>query len=161
MKNKFSDFIQPHIKANLLLKAFAISKVPLLFISGARVVSITEDSCCIEIPYRKIVKNHLGSLYFGAQAIGADACVGLLATDKIIKKNKNIHLIFKTFQANFLKRAEGPTQFICEQGPLIDQMIAETLSTKERVSQKIQAVAICQNETVSEFELELSLKAKD
>ncbi len=143
-----------------MLKAFGITRVPLLFATGARVQEITDSQCIIRIPFIKIVKNHWGSLYFGALAIGADACVGLLAAHKIYNSGENIGLVFKSFEAQFLKRAEGPTLFICEQGDVVDQMIEETLQSGERVNQKIAARAEVDGEIVAEFMLELSLKLK-
>lgn len=160
MRKQLDSFISPITKANVLLKAFGFSKVPLLFLSGTKVIQIDSQNCRVEIPFRRIVKNHLGSLYFGALAIGADACVGLLATHKIMEQKQNISLVFKSFQADFLKRAEGPTQFVCSQGDEMDKMIQETLQTGQRVHKKFQAQAICQNEVVAEFVLELSLKQK-
>jgi len=160
MMKQLDSLISPVTKANVLLKAFGFSKVPLLFLCGTKVIQIDSQICQIEIPFRRIVKNHLGSLYFGALAIGADACVGLLATHKIMEQKQNISLVFKSFQAEFLKRAEGPTQFVCSQGQEMDKMIQETLLTGQRVHQKFQARAICQDELVAEFVLELSLKQK-
>ncbi len=143
-----------------MLKAFGITKVPLLFATGARVTEIDSDHCVIRIPFIRIVKNHLGSLYFGALAIGADACIGFLAAHKIYYSGEKISLVFKSFEAQFLKRAEGATLFICEQGPEIDDMIAEALTKNERVTRKIKARAETNGEVVAEFTLELSLKPK-
>ena len=160
MRKQLDSFINPVTQANVLLKAFGFSKVPLLFLSGTKVVHIDSKSCRVEIPFRRVVKNHLGSMYFGALAIGADACVGLLATHKIREQNQKIGLVFKSFQADFLKRAEGHTQFVCVEGEIIDRMIQETIKTGQRVHEKIKAQAFCQNEIVAEFVLELSLKQK-
>lgn len=150
--------ISKKTKANLILKAFSLTKVPLLFLTGAKVKEINSQSCTVQMPFKKLVKNHLGSVYFGALAIGADACVGFLAADKIYDSKKNVNLVFKSFRAQFLKRAVGPVLFICDEGPLIDEMLQETLRTGERVNRMIPARAEVQNEIVAEFELELSLK---
>lgn len=160
MRKQLESFIPETIKANLMLKAFGLMKVPLLFATRAKVVNINDHSCSIHMPFTKIVKNHLGSVYFGALAIGADACIGLLASHKIYNKNENISLVFKSFKAQFLKRAIGETLFICDQGPLIDEMIEEAVKTKQRVTKVVLAHAMTQNEKVAEFELELSLKLK-
>lgn len=153
-------FIPEKVKANLMLKAFGITRIPLLFATGARVQNINDHSCKICIPFIRKVKNHLGSLYFGALAIGADACIGFLAAHKIYNSGERISLVFKSFEAKFFKRAEGPTLFICEEGESIDQMIEETLASGERVSRKINARAEVRNEVVAQFVLELSLKKK-
>lgn len=160
MRKQLESYIPEKSKANLMLKAFSLTRVPLLFATGARVQKITDTECVIRIPFIKLVKNHLGSLYFGALAIGADACVGFLAAHKIHHSGEKISLVFKSFEAKFLKRAEGPTLFICDAGEKIDDLIAETLDTGERAHKKIKARAEVHGEVVAEFVLELSLKAK-
>ena len=140
------------------MRAFGFFKIPLLFATSPQVISIDEYHCKIKMPFRKIIKNHLGSVYFGALSIGADACIDMLATHKIMKSKKKINLIFKGFHAEFLKRAEGPVIFVCTEGRLIGQMIDEALTTGERVNQSIKATAYVHDEAVAEFELILSLK---
>jgi hypothetical protein len=146
-------------KNTILLRAFGLFKVPLLLMTSPRVIELTPQVCRLVIPYRKIVKNHLGSVYFGALAIGADAVIGMLAIDKIKRSETKVNLIFKSFKAEFLKRAEGDTIFICDKGLEIDEMLQETLASGERVNRIIPAVACVNGEEVARFELELSLKA--
>lgn len=140
------------------MRAFGLAKIPLLFACSPRVIEISDSSCKVLLPFRKIVKNHLGSMYFGAMAIGADTCVGMLALDKIQHSGKKISLIFKSFKADFLRRAEGDTLFVCEQGHDMDAMIAKVIATGERVSEPFKGQALVNGEVVAEFELTLSLK---
>ncbi len=160
MIKQLESFLSAKQQANFKLKVFSLTKVPLLFLTGAKVVQIDSKKCLIQMPFNKINKNHLGSVYFGALAIGADACVGLLATDKIQQSGVKVSLIFKSFQAQFLKRAMGPTTFICEQGKEIDELLFRTLESHERQNKVISCYALCLDEKVAEFELELSLKKK-
>lgn len=159
MLNQLS-FLSSAARGTLMLRAFGIAKVPLLFFCSPRVIELSDSTCKVLFPFRKIIKNHLGSVYFGALAIGADTCVGLLAYDKMGKTGKKINLVFKAFKADFLKRAEGATLFVCEEGTAIDEMIAETIASGERVNRPIKAKAIVGGETVAVFELTLSLKIK-
>lgn len=142
------------------MRAFGMTKIPLLFFCSPRVIEISDEACRVLLPFRKIVKNHLGGMYFGALAIGADTCVGMLAFRKIEKSGKKISLIFKSFKADFQKRAEGDTLFVCEEGAEIDAMIERVLASGERVSHPIKAQAVVNGEVVAEFVLELSLKLK-
>lgn len=157
MIKQINSYIPDVVKANLGLKAFSL-KIPLLLLSGLFVKDVTDQRCCVRLPFSKIVKNHLGSVYFGALAIGADSCIGFLAFDKIRKSNQKISLVFKSFNAEFLKRAVGPTDFICDEGEKIDKLIAKVLATGARQHKVIKAYAVTNGETVAEFNLELSLK---
>lgn len=154
------DFIPEPMRTTLVMRAFGFFKIPLLFLTSPKVLAMNETTCKVEIPFRKVVKNHVGSMYFGALAIGADTCVGMLAFDKIKKSKKPVQLVFKDFTASFLKRAEGHTVFICESGAMIDQMIQKAISTGERVNEPIPAKAYVGEDVVAEFTLTLSLKLK-
>ncbi|MCB9072036.1 MAG: DUF4442 domain-containing protein [Bdellovibrionaceae bacterium] len=142
----------------ITMRAFGLVKIPLLFACSPRVLELSNDVCRVEIPFRKVVKNHLGSMYFGTLAIGADTCVGMLAMEHIRWSQREISLIFKDFKAEFLKRAQGPTIFICEQGPEIEELIQSVIASGERQHRTIMARAEVHGETVATFELTLSLK---
>lgn len=154
------DYIPENAFHTLQMRAFGFLKIPLLFLASPRVVRLTDTTCEVEIPFRKIVKNHLGSMYFGALAIGADTCVGYLAFHQIKKSQKNVQLVFKDFKADFIKRSEHSTHFICDAGEMITQAVEEAIQTGERVNKTIPARAEANGETVAEFALTLSLKLK-
>lgn len=152
-------------KETLLLRAFAFTKIPLLFMSGPSVVSIDDDSCVIALPFQRRNKNHLGSMYFGALCIGADIAGGIIAARllKKVKKGKGT-LIFKDFQAKFHKRAEGQTLFKCTDGARIRQAVLQAEESLERVDLPVHVIATVPNQfddtPVAEFTLTLSLKVK-
>ncbi|MCC6138021.1 MAG: PaaI family thioesterase [Bdellovibrionaceae bacterium] len=146
------------LRSTVIMRAFGFLKVPLLFACSPRVLELNEKTCRVEIPFNRKVKNHLGSVYFGALAIGADTCIGMLAMDQIYTSKKNVSLVFKDFKANFLKRAVGPTVFVCEQGQQVSELLEETIRSGERQHRTILAFAQVNGETVAEFELTLSLK---
>jgi len=152
------------IGPNLYLALFGLFKVPLIGWVGARVLVLDERRCVIRIPLKRRTKNHLGSLYFGVLAVGADVAGGLMAADRIRRSGQPVNLVFKDFKAEFHKRAEGATHFTCEDGEAIAEMIAETLRTGERVNRTVRVVATVPDklgdEPVATFELTLSLKRK-
>jgi len=147
-------------KSTWTLRAFGLTKVPLLFLTSPRILAIDQEKCEVVMPFRKIVKNHLGSMYFGALAIGADTCVGMLAMHKIQSADLKVSLVFKDFSIQFLKRPEADTTFVCEEGQTIQDMIDQTVETGERVSLAIPGKAVCNGETVATFHLTLSLKKR-
>jgi acyl-coenzyme A thioesterase PaaI-like protein len=154
------DFISPNLKTTLTMRAFGFFKIPLLFMTSPKVLELSDRSCRVQIPLRKIVKNHLGSMYFGALAIGADTCVGMLAFEKIKKSNKPVQLVFKDFTIQFLKRAEGATVFVCDAGIEIQELIDKTIASGERQHRPIPGKALVGDVVVAEFQLTLSLKVK-
>lgn len=145
------------------LKLFSLTQVPLLFLVQPKVQKLDEETCEIRVNLNFITKNHLNSIYFGAQAIGADAVVGLPSLFYARKfEGKNIVPVFKSFKADFLKRAEGDLLFVCNSGAQINAMVEKACTTGERVTEDVAAEAqlVESGEVVSQFVLGLSLKCK-
>lgn len=152
-------------QANEMLAMFGSDHVPLMGFCSPRVIAISDEACCVAIPLNDKTKNHLGCMYFGALHIGADCAGGILAMHQIQQRQKNISLIFKNAEANFLRRAEGEVHFYCGNGREIAKAIDETIATGERVNVPLKIVAtvpaLLKDEHVVEYELTLSLKCHD
>ena len=79
----------------------------------------------------------------------------------IRRRHEHISLVFKDFQAEFLKRAEGDVDFCCSQGREIVQLVGQAAATNERVERQIEVIATVpslSDEPVARFKLTLSLK---
>ncbi len=147
------------------MRLFGWLKIPLLASVRPSVVELNETRCVVRIPLRRRTRNHLGSMYFGALAIGADCAGGLLAMDQIKRSGGKVSLVFKSFQATFLKRPEADVFFICEAGQAIRDQVQRTLASEDRITEPMAiqaAVKLIDGsfEPVAEFTLELSLKRR-
>ena len=155
-------FISQKLKTNIFVKILGLTKIPLMFFCRPKVVQINCDSVTIKIPFRRRTINHVGSMYFGALAVGADLSGGLLALEHIRKSNKKISLLFKDFHADFLKRAEGDVYFRCDEGKIIKSLVLDVISTGNRCNAPINVTAFVPSklgeQPVAKFVLTLSLK---
>ena len=145
------------------MRAFGFFRVPLLFAVRPRVLELSPDRCVIKIHLRRRVKNHLGSMYFGALAIGADAVVGLHALHVTDTVNGQVVLAFKDFHAEFLRRPESDVLFVSEEGAAMRAFVAEVLASPDRQNRSFAAyaaLASAPTEPVARFTLTLSLKRK-
>jgi acyl-coenzyme A thioesterase PaaI-like protein len=149
-------------KETVAIRAFAALKVPLLYAVGPVVEQVSTDRLVLRIPLKRKTKNHLGSMYFGALCIGAEAAAGAIAMRTIQKEGAKVALIFKDFSAKFLKRAEGDVTFTCDEGRELRALVHAAISSGERVERKVKVVARvpCKTgeEPVAEFEVTISLK---
>jgi hypothetical protein len=105
----------------------------------------------------------MGSMYFGALCIGADCAAGAFAMYLIKQQPANISLVFKDFNAEFLKRAEGCVDFCCSQGKEIAELVAQAAASDERVERQVEVIATVpslSDEPVARFKLTLSLKRR-
>lgn len=156
--------VPPKYRDTFYLRAFGLLKVPVLFFISPTVEELSATRCMVRVPLNKRTKNHLNSMYFGVLAAGADCAGGLIAMRQIQDEGDLVSLVFKDFQANFLKRAEGDTLFTCEDGEAIRKLVQKATESGERESMPVRVVATVPsklgNEPVAEFTLTLSLKRK-
>ena len=146
-----------------MMRVFGITKVPLIWWCRPKVVEHTDERLEVKIPLRFRTKNHLGSMYFGVLAVGADVTGGFLAMDSIMKSGRKVALIFKDFKADFLKRPEGDVHFYCNDGVEIKELVKKAIETGERhnFTMLIEAtVPSISMDVVARFRLTLSLKDK-
>jgi acyl-coenzyme A thioesterase PaaI-like protein len=150
-------------KQTFRLRCLGWLRIPLLGSVRPTVVELDEDRCVIKVPLRRWTRNHLGSMYFGALAIGADCAGGIMAVELIRRRQAQVSLIFKSFRADFLKRPEADVYFICEDGAKIRTLVDRVLASEERLGDLINLTAAVRTpeggyEPVARFVLELSLK---
>lgn len=156
-------FLSDRFKQTWGIRLFGWWKIPLLARTWPVVEELSDTRCVVRLPFRRGTKNHLGSMYFGALAIGADCAGGLIAVEQIRRRKAKVSLVFKSFQAQFLKRPESDVYFVCEEGAKIQAQVVQALAQEERVTEAVNLRADVKLpdgtfETVATFVLELSLK---
>ena len=150
-------------KTTWKMRAFGITRVPLIWWCRPKVIEHTEEYLEVKIPLRFRTKNHLGSMYFGVLAVGADVTGGFLAMDPIMKSGRKVALIFKDFKAEFLRRPEGDVHFYCKDGLEIKDLVKKAIKTGQRHNFTMlieAAVPSISMDLVAQFRLTLSLKDK-
>lgn len=150
------------IKATAFLRLFSFWKIPLLWWVRPSIIEMDERKTELKIPLGRRSQNHLGVMYFGALAMGAEAAVAVRAVQEIQKSGKRVDFLFKDFTANFMKRAEGDVHFISDQGIEVKDVIAKTIQSGERESKTFRSYAVVPskdpNEIIAEFTVTLSAK---
>jgi hypothetical protein len=159
MTNKMNTF-----KLTAFFRFYAFLKIPLLWWVQPTILEAAPHRTELKIPLSRKTKNHLGTMYFGALAMGAEAAVAIKAIQAIRESQKPVDFIFKDFQAQFLKRAEGDVHFVCEQGDSVIALVDKCLLSEERETQSFQSYAIVPsvdpNAKIAEFTITLSVKKR-
>lgn len=161
--NRLYRLLKETTRETLSLRWIGFTRIPLLFYVGVSVVEISPERMVVRIPLRRRTKNHLGSMYFGALCAGADCAAGAFAMYLIRRQPEKIALIFKDFEAQFIKRAEGDVHFCCDQGREIAELVAQAAALGTRVERQFEVVATVpslSDEPVARFKLTLSLKKR-
>jgi hypothetical protein len=151
-------------KVNRYLYLFGLTKIPLVFYVGPKIVEYSEKHILLKIKLRRKTRNHLKSMYVAALVVGADISSGFLAFLKTKDSEKNISLIFKSISGEFLKRPMGDCYFFCENGKQIDDMIRNSAESGNRYNEvseiKVYTDYYAEKELVAIFKMEVSIKVK-
>lgn len=146
------------------VRSFGFFKIPLIWMIRPIVLEVGINRTEIKVPLQRITKNHLGSMYFGALAIGADLAGGLLFMNLTRSKKLKTSFVFKDMQASFLKRADGDVHFTSTCGNEVSQLIEKLTASPDRHECKVEILATVPSkfgdEPVAKFTLTLSAKRK-
>ncbi len=157
MVNGFISLVSHPIKFRL----FLLTKLPAAFFSRVRVRAISEQSCTVTVPYRWFTQNPFRSTYFACLAMAAEMSTGVLAMAHIYKRQPAVSMLVLKVEGNFIKKAADLTTFTCNDGALIQQMIAESIATGEGRTVTAKSTGVNKaGETVAEFLVTWSFKAK-
>lgn len=96
--------------------------------------------------------------------IGADLAGGLMAFRKASQLGRGISFAFKDAHAEFHKRAEGETHFLCRDGEIINGALQRAFQEEERVNLPVLVEATVPealgSEVVASFRMTLSIRAR-
>jgi acyl-coenzyme A thioesterase PaaI-like protein len=150
-----------NLKLTALINAYSMVQIPLLGFITPRVVESTASKSVIRVRLDRRTRNHLGVMYFGALAMGAELSIALKAITEIAESGQKIDFIFKDFSADFLKRADGHVHFVCGQAKGVADLIRKASKSSERLEKKFSGYAIVPangNEPVMKYTLTLSVR---
>jgi acyl-coenzyme A thioesterase PaaI-like protein len=152
------------LKQTAYIRIFGLLKIPLIAFLRPTVVELSDQRCVIRFPLRRRAQNHLKSMYFGALCIGADCAGGAIAMQRIHQSGEPVQFVFKDFQANFRKRADGDVLFTFEEGDKLNALVQRASTSGRREEDTVHVVATVPDkygdEPVADFTLTISLKRK-
>jgi acyl-coenzyme A thioesterase PaaI-like protein len=106
--------------ANALMSHALPTIIPLTSGLGMRVV---EDTRAVgTLPLKHRTRNHVGSMYFGAQMTLAEITMGMLLFR--LYPPGPFGMLVKRVEADFHKKAKGNIRAVCEPGPEVLQALA-------------------------------------
>lgn len=129
------------LKYTAFVQIYGWLRIPLIAFVAPRVREFDEKQCILEIPLNYRTKNHLGAMYFGALAIGAELSIAVAAVLAIQESQQKIDFVFKDFDAKFLKRADGPVRFVSMEVAEVKKMIRDSAGVSDRIERKFKGFA--------------------
>ncbi|MCB0734265.1 MAG: DUF4442 domain-containing protein, partial [Bacteroidetes bacterium] len=138
-----------YYKGQLFL--MGILKIRMVGFVRPRLLELNSERCRVRIPLRRRTRNHVGSMYLGAFAVGADLASGYLAYFLAKESRLSAMPVFKSMKAEYHRRAESAVIFTCADGALIQDMIENSRISGERENRVVTVLATCENEEVARF----------
>ncbi len=140
---------------------FLLYKLPAAYFSGVRLVSLTEESCKVKIPYKWFSQNPFRSTYFACLAMAGEMSTGLPCLMAIDKMQPKVSMLVVNLESTFTKKATDVTTFTCNDIQAIYDTVKKAIETKE--GQTVETTSIGVNkagEEVAKFKITWSFKSK-
>ena len=124
--------MSPLRRYRFFLWYFGWFKIRMIAFLRPRLIELDEEKICLRIGLNRRSRNHLHSMYFGALAVGADIAGGLHGFYHAEKAGCNISLIFKSFEAQFIKRPMKDVYFSSQSGKDVSALIEQSKKKREK-----------------------------
>jgi hypothetical protein len=155
--DKFLALVRHPVKFRL----FLLSKLPSAFFSGVSVRYADEQKCVVTVPYKWFSTNPFRSTYFACHSMAAEMSTGVLAMAQTYQQKPAISMLVLRVEGDFLKKADGLTTFICEDGNIVKQMIREAAASGKPTTATLRSVGTNKDgDIVADFNITWSFKVK-
>ncbi|WP_082882923.1 DUF4442 domain-containing protein [Rufibacter roseus] len=143
------------------LKLFLFKHLPMAYLAGLRIKSITETEAQVTVAYTYLTKNPFKSIYFACLGMAAELASGVMSMMYLHKAEPSVSMLVVNMQAEFTKKAVGVITFTCSDGDKIANAIQQTQATGN--GSTIETISVGRNEQgeeVARFRITWSYKAR-
>jgi hypothetical protein len=149
------------MKHPVKFRLFLLTKLPSAFFAGVRVREADEKRCVVTVPFKWYTQNPFRSTYFACLSMAAEMSTGALAMAHLYKRNPPVSMLVVKVESEYFKKATKRTSFVCEDGPLFQEAIEESINTGEpRIVRAKSTGRNSEGEVVAEFYVTWSFKTK-
>ncbi|MBO3272915.1 DUF4442 domain-containing protein [Hymenobacter defluvii] len=125
---------QQAFKRNILnpwkLRLFLLRSLPMAYLAGLRVRSLTAEQATVTVPFKYLTQNPFRSIYFACLSMAAELASGVQAMLRTQGAGR-VSMLVVGLEAEFTKKATGLVTFTCPDGAAIAQAIADSRATGE------------------------------
>ena len=140
---------------------FLFTQLPMGWIAGLRVKSLSPERCVTTVPYKWLTKNPFRSMYFAVQSMAAElstASTCLLAT---AGQKPSVAFIIVDMKASFYKKATGKVYFTCEDASQAFDAVTNCIQSGNAETATFHTTGkMADGTVVSEFEFTWSFKQR-
>jgi len=153
------DLLIKRIRNRLIFKLFSLFKLPMAFLSGLKIETLTKSRCHASVQYKYLNKNPFNSIYFAVLSMAAELSTGALALISTEGLKSEIAFIITKMKAEFFKKAKGKTTFICRDGKKFYETVEIVRKNKISLQQRVYTFGYNENgDLIAKFEFVWSFK---
>ena len=149
------------LRNSFKFKLFLVSKLPMGWLAGLRLVEINEEKAIVSVPFKYLTKNPFRSIYFACLAMAAELSTGLLGSIYAQGHTDPISMLIVNIQGEFSKKATGKIEFTCADGKLFQSQLQKAIDQDK--PQTVTAKSIGKDEAgdlIASFLVTWSFKVK-
>jgi hypothetical protein len=147
--------------SKLQFHLYLLAKIPISFLAGVRLKSLTESECQTKVKLGWLNQNPFNSMFWAVQGMAAEFSTGIMCAEIIRKSGHKISMLVTEQKAEFTKKATGKIIFSCNQGKETDHALQQAITTGEGVEINLYPTGINEaGETVSRFQFKWRFKQK-
>ena len=140
---------------------FNLVKLPLAYLGGVRVRTITDTEVVVSIKHRWMNQNPFKSMFWAAQGMAAEMPTGILVMKAIKDSKRKVSMLVTKQEADFYKKATGKILFSCKGGNEIREAIQKSIETGEGQVIVLTSEGVNKDGVVvSKFQFHWSLRVK-
>jgi hypothetical protein len=149
------------LNSRLMFELFLLGRLPMGFLAGLKVKSVSTEKCQITVPYRWLNQNPFRSTYFAVLSMAAEMSTGMLGMMMTNESDPSVSMLVTRVDSEFVKKATGITTFTCTDGMKINEAIEKAILTG--VGQDFLATTVGTSESgevESRFKVQWSFKMR-
>jgi hypothetical protein len=153
--------LQKLVNNRFLFRLFLLKNLPMAFIAGIRVKELTDEKAITSVNFGWLTQNPFRSMYFACEAMAAEMSTGLLLMNGTYNSSPPVSMLVRENKAVYYKKAVGQITFTCNDGRLIEEIIAKAKQSGESATVVTKSFGIDEfGDKVAEFTFTWSVKVK-
>lgn len=131
------------------------------FLAGLKIISLDEEECVTQVPFKWLNKNPFQSMYFAVQSMAAELSTAAACLVAISGHTSSIAFIIVDCKANFYKKATQAVSFTCTNVNLAYEAVEECKKSGSATERTFKTLGVqSDGVVVSEFEFTWSFKVR-
>ena len=140
---------------------FLLTKLPMGWLAGLKVESLSENECVTSVPFKYLTKNPFKSTYFAVLSMAAELSTAVSCLLAVRGQQPSVAYIIVDHKGRFIKKATGKVFFTCTDTRKAFNAVKMAQMTKDPQTATFKTVGQMADGTiVAEYEFTWSFKSR-